>query len=138
MFWLDAENGGSAQGMNFELMWSVHGRSDILYVGFHRTKHSDANTSRQVLGNRNTDDGDHHFLVFPDGFHQNGWVDQEGYVEKEDVKREHVTSNGSISSLVGEGRGWNILLSGVGGVCSRLYRAESLSCPCSEFPLSTT
>ena len=25
-------NGAPAQGMNFDLMWSVHGRSDILYV----------------------------------------------------------------------------------------------------------
>ena len=55
-----------------------------------------ANHSRQVLGNRDTDDDDYHPLVLPDRPHQNGRTFQEDDVGEKDRQSEHVILNGFV------------------------------------------
>ena len=55
-----------------------------------------ANPSRQVLGNCDTDDGDHRPLVLPDRSYQNGRTCQEDDVGEKDRQSEHVILNGFV------------------------------------------
>jgi len=55
-----------------------------------------ANLSRQVLGNCDTNDDNHHPLVLPDRPYQNGRTCQEDDVGEKDRQSEHVILNGFV------------------------------------------